>query len=71
MKTDKCYSPKNKAKEMFKHREHLPSLFESYTLDEKRKLIAKSSGPLFYAFGYKLKTYKLWLTYGENYGITG
>jgi hypothetical protein len=67
----KRYRPKTGVKEMFKNREHLPSLFEGYPIESKRKLIAKSSGPLFYVFGYKLKVYKSWLTYGENYGITG
>jgi len=36
-------------------------------MDAKRKAIEEFSGPLFYVFGYKLRS-KPWLTYWEQYG---
>jgi hypothetical protein len=38
------------------------------TLAEKRAIVKKAN-PFHYQFGTKLKPYKPYLTYGENYGI--
>ena len=61
----KKYRPRSGVKEMFKYRNHITHVLEKFVdIKSKREAIAKSSGPLWYIFGYKLIS-KPWLTYEE------
>lgn len=63
----KKYRPKSKFKEMFKYNNHITHILEKFVkIENKREAIEKSSGPLWYIFGYKLIN-KPWITYEEMY----
>ena len=56
-------------KEMFVERNHITFVLNKFAdVKTKREIISKSSGPLWYVFGYKLES-KPWLTYRERYDI--
>lgn len=58
---------KSATKEMFNYRNHITYALDKFSsIDDKRELISKYSGPLWYVFGYKLES-KPWLTYEERY----
>ena len=62
----KRYRPKSATKEMFKYRNHITHTLEKFSsIDSKREAIVKSSGPLWYIFGYELKS-RPWLNYMEQ-----
>ena len=56
-------------KEEFRHPNHITFTLEKFSsFQDKRSEIIKSSGLLFYIFGFKLES-KPWLTYQERYDI--
>jgi hypothetical protein len=56
-----------KTGEMFSHLEQISNTLSKFSsLKDKRNEIARTSGPLWYIFGYKLES-KPWLTYQEKY----
>ena len=58
---------KSKTNEMFSHLNQINNILNKFSsLQDKRNEIAKTSGPLWYIFGYELES-KPWLTYGERY----
>ena len=56
-----------KNREMFKNRNNIDHLMtvRGTTLKAKRKIVMVANTPLFYIFGYKLKS-KPWVKYGEE-----
>lgn len=58
-----------KIKEEFKHANHITFTLEKFSsIEDKRDEISKTSGPLWYIFGYELQS-KPWLSYKERYDI--
>ena len=58
-----------KPREMFACKEQITSTLEKFSsVEDKRAEIIKTSGELWYIFGYELVS-KPWLTYQERYDI--